>query len=47
MNDKHVDVTRCAKCGCDRGGIIDLNAKNPVLTCWQCAKGKDQPSGKR
>lgn len=34
--EKHIDVTRCAECGCDRGGFIDLSAKDPVLVCFEC-----------
>lgn len=46
QDEKHVDVTRCAKCGCDRGGVIDLSVKDPVLICFQCAKRKGS-NGKR
>jgi len=39
-NDKHIDVTRCSQCGCDRGGVVDLGAQKPVLTCFQCNNRK-------
>ena len=41
MGDKHVDVTKCADCGCDRGGVIDLSAERPVLRCFQCNKSRE------
>ena len=37
MKDIHIDVKHCAECGCDRGGIVDLNEKKPVLRCFKCA----------
>lgn len=45
MKDVHIDVTHCAKCGCDRGGVIDLAVKRPELVCFQCAR-KDKTDGK-
>lgn len=47
QQDKHIDVTKCSQCGCDRGGFIDLSAKNPVLTCFQCTNGKAKQNAKR
>lgn len=30
---------RCVRCGCDRGGVIDLTAKKPQLICFGCHAG--------
>lgn len=30
---------RCVRCGADRGGVIDLRAAKPALTCFGCANG--------
>lgn len=30
---------RCVRCGADRGGVIDLRAAKPALTCLGCANG--------
>lgn len=45
--EKHVDVTRCADCGCDRGGVVDLKAENPVLICFQCNNRKAKVNAKQ
>jgi hypothetical protein len=45
--DKHIDVTKCVECGCDRGGFIDLSARQPVLTCFECTNKKAKENVKR
>lgn len=47
MKDIHIDVKRCADCGCDRGGTIDLTDKNPVLRCWDCTARRNATNGRR
>lgn len=42
MEQKHIDVTRCVDCGCDRGGVVDLSAETPVLRCFQCNKAREE-----
>jgi len=46
-NDKHIDVTKCSECGCDRGGFIDLQSEKPVLTCFECTNRKVRTDAKR
>lgn len=44
MNETKSLSFRCA-CGANRGGVIDLQARKPVLRCFGCVNG--QPKYRR
>ena len=45
MPEKKIDF-HCGDCGCDRGGVIDLSEKNPILRCFECDAKRKGNNGK-